>query len=73
MTSTAGMASLVYGFIRAAEEQLPGYRSDVTLQSVEKVAEFFPDRGPKVSISERIAADERRENRFCQSARKSDP
>jgi hypothetical protein len=35
---------LAVGFIRAAEEQLPGYRSDVTLQSVEKVAEFFPDR-----------------------------
>lgn len=32
------------GFVRAAEEQLPGYRSDLTLQSVEKVAEFFPDR-----------------------------
>ena len=31
---------------------------------VEGVTEFFPDRGPKVSISERIAADERRENRF---------
>lgn len=31
---------------------------------VEGVTEFFPNRGPKVSISERIAADERRENRF---------
>ena len=31
---------------------------------VEGVTEFFPDRGPQVSISERIAADERRENRF---------
>ena len=31
---------------------------------VEGVTEFFPDRGPKVSISERIATDERRENRF---------
>lgn len=31
---------------------------------VEGVTEFFADRGPKVSISERIAADERRENRF---------
>lgn len=30
---------------------------------VEGVTEFFPDRGPKVSISERISADERRENR----------
>ena len=29
---------------------------------VEGVTEFFPNRGPKVSISERIAADERREN-----------
>lgn len=35
---------LALGFVRAAEENLPGYRSDVTLQSVEKVAEFFPDR-----------------------------
>lgn len=33
-------------------------------RDVEGVTEFFPDRGPKVSISERIAADERRENRF---------
>lgn len=31
---------------------------------VEGVTEFFPNRGPKVSISERIAADERREKRF---------
>lgn len=31
---------------------------------VEGVTEFFPNRRPKVSISERIAADERRENRF---------
>ncbi|UPH71229.1 ImmA/IrrE family metallo-endopeptidase [Abyssibius alkaniclasticus] len=31
---------------------------------VEGVTEFFPNRGPKVSISERIAVDERRENRF---------
>lgn len=31
---------------------------------VEGVTEFFPESGPKVSISERIAADERRENRF---------
>lgn len=31
---------------------------------VEGMTEFFTDRGPKVSISERIAADERRENRF---------
>ena len=31
---------------------------------VEGVTEFFPDRGPKVSISERISADDRRENRY---------
>ena len=31
---------------------------------VEGVTEFFPDRGPKVSISDRIAADDRRENRL---------
>ena len=31
---------------------------------VEGVTEFFPDRGPMVSISERISADDRRENRF---------
>lgn len=31
---------------------------------VEGVAEFFPSRGPKVSISERISGDERRENRY---------
>lgn len=31
---------------------------------VEGVTEFLPDRGPKVSISERISADDRRENRF---------
>lgn len=31
---------------------------------VEGVTEFFANRGPKVSISERIAAYERRENRF---------
>jgi len=31
---------------------------------VEGVTEFFPSRGPKVSISERIAADDRRENRL---------
>lgn len=36
--------ALAVGFIKAAEDQLPGYRSDVTLESVEKVAEFFPDR-----------------------------
>ena len=35
---------LAVGFIKAAEKNLPGYRSDITLQSVEKVAEFFPDR-----------------------------
>lgn len=33
-------------------------------EDVEGVTEFFPHRGPKVSISERIVADERRENRF---------
>jgi Zn-dependent peptidase ImmA (M78 family) len=31
---------------------------------VEGVTEFFENRGPKVSISERISADDRRENRF---------
>lgn len=31
---------------------------------VEGVTEFFPNRGPKVSISERISANDRRENRF---------
>jgi len=31
---------------------------------VEGVTEFFPDRGPKVSISERLSNDVRRENRF---------
>lgn len=31
---------------------------------VEGVTEFFLDRGPKVSISERISADDRRENRY---------
>lgn len=31
---------------------------------VEGATEFFPYRGPKLSIAERIAADERRENRF---------
>lgn len=31
---------------------------------VEGVTEFFPDRGPKVSISERISASGPRENRF---------
>lgn len=31
---------------------------------VEGVTEFFPNRGPKVSISERIASDDRRENRL---------
>ena len=30
----------------------------------EGVTEFFPDRGPKVSISERISSDDRRENRY---------
>lgn len=38
---------------------LSKYGSDV-----EGVTEFFPDRGPKVSISERISGDVRRENRF---------
>lgn len=31
---------------------------------VEGVTEFFPNRGPKVAISERISADDRRENRY---------
>lgn len=31
---------------------------------VEGVTEFFPDRGPKVSISARISANDRRENRL---------
>ncbi len=31
---------------------------------VEGVTEFFSNRGPKVSISERISADDRRENRY---------
>jgi Zn-dependent peptidase ImmA (M78 family) len=31
---------------------------------VEGVTEFFENRGPKVSISERISADDRRENRY---------
>lgn len=31
---------------------------------VEGVTEFFPDRGPKVSISERVSANDRRENRL---------
>ena len=31
---------------------------------VEGVTEFFPDRGPQVSISERISGDDRRENRY---------
>lgn len=31
---------------------------------VEGVTEFFHNRGPKVSISERISEDDRRENRF---------
>ncbi|VDC19199.1 hypothetical protein [Pseudogemmobacter humi] len=33
-------------------------------EDVEGVTEFFPNRGPKVSISERISANDRRENRF---------
>lgn len=32
------------GFIKAAEENLPGYRSDLTLFSLEKILEFFPER-----------------------------
>ena len=31
---------------------------------VEGVTEFFPDKGPKVSISEQISGDDRRENRY---------
>ena len=31
---------------------------------VEGVTEFFPDQGPKVSISDKLANDERRENRL---------
>jgi len=31
---------------------------------VEGVTEFFPDRGPKVSISDRISSDDKRENRY---------
>jgi len=38
---------------------LSAYGADVV-----GVTEFFPNRRPKVSISERIAVDERRENRF---------
>jgi Zn-dependent peptidase ImmA (M78 family) len=33
-------------------------------QDVEGVTEFFPDRGPHVSISAQISTDARRENRF---------
>jgi hypothetical protein len=33
-------------------------------QDVEGVTEFFPDRGPHVSISAQISTDERRENRY---------
>ncbi|SET87925.1 ImmA/IrrE family metallo-endopeptidase [Oceanicella actignis] len=38
---------------------LSGYGDDV-----EGVTEFFADRMPRVAISERISADDRRENRF---------
>lgn len=38
---------------------LSGYGDDV-----EGVTEFFPNRGPKVSISARISSDDRRENRY---------
>jgi hypothetical protein len=31
---------------------------------VEGVTEFFPEKGPKVSISEHISGDDRRENRY---------
>jgi len=31
---------------------------------VEGMTEFFPNRGPKVSISEKLSNDGRRENRF---------
>jgi dienelactone hydrolase len=35
---------LAVGFCEAAEAQLPTYKASVTLESVEKVIEFFPDR-----------------------------
>ncbi len=59
--STDGLAVLIemHGAELDSYANLSAYGADV-----EGVTEFFPDRGPKVSIPERIAADERRENRF---------
>lgn len=51
--------------IEMHEAELDSYADLSTYGAdVEGVTEFFRDRGPKVSISKRIAADERRENRF---------
>ncbi len=35
---------LAVAFCEAAEEAMPTYRAEITLESVEKVLEFFPDR-----------------------------
>jgi len=35
---------LAVAFTETAEEQMPTYKAEITLESVEKVAEFFPDR-----------------------------
>lgn len=36
--------ALAVGFCEAAEAQMPTYKAELTLESVEKVIEFFPDR-----------------------------
>ena len=51
--------------IEMHEAELDSY-ADLSVygEDVEGVTEFFQSRGPRVSISERISGDDRRENRF---------
>jgi hypothetical protein len=55
----------LYVLIEQHEASLDSY-ADLSAfgDDVEGVTEFFPDKGPRVSISEKLANDSRRENRL---------
>lgn len=55
----------LHTLIEQADATLDAY-ADLSAfgEDVEGMTEFFPDQGPKVSISEKLANDERRENRL---------
>ncbi len=55
----------LHTLIEQADATLDAY-ADLSAfgDDVEGMTEFFPDQGPKVSISDKLANDERRENRL---------